>query len=171
MLLSSSVSYGQSREQTAAFIEGGGIVDVGQMKQIDDRSISVPAGRLIGGMFRTTPATTLETVDKDNCIFQVTIPELPGQAAKYYFGNVIVDEINIQRQATVNPAVQQYFWLMKLTGEKEVYCGVNGLGTESGCRTYVGVVIWDEDAVRRVQKAIQYLYSTYCTAAKRKNAF
>ena len=150
LLTCSSVATAQSLAETAAFIIEGGAVNLSDMKEKDDGTLSYK---------RLNIQATVQVIDKDHCVIQKTgtneIIKSDVAVITYYFDNVIADESTIQGDT------------LHLVGADKVYCYKSATFNE--CQKTRDLSIATEPS--RITKAIKYIYSNFCTPAKRGSAF
>jgi hypothetical protein len=156
-------AHAQSLEQSVAFFLGSGLVDPSQMKQVDDSTVSVPGAGTLGAI--QTPSFTLTTIDRNNCVFQMSV--LPQTAyskdVTLYFNHVT--NVSIENGATaLNGNVRYDEYTVDLIGETSVQC------TDAGCLTHSGVPVYAA-TLDRMKKALDYIYSGYCTLAPKREKF
>lgn len=154
----------QLLEQAVTIILTSGYIE---LEQIDHNTV---ASR------RVTSAGTTKTVDRHNCIFS-------NEGGEYFFNNIMVDDIVVQigdgylvsttrpRTAFDGPIFsghQEYTLIstmVRLHGDDKVFCSSS---PEIGCASEFYIVGWGSSALERMKKAIDYVYSNFCTGAKSK---
>lgn len=154
-------------EQTAAFILLAGNVEISQIKQTSDKAVSFNNNNasdnpIIGLLAPQLSQGTLTTIDRAKCAVQLAIIPVGGE---YYFNNIILDDIKADEIVYPDALVRITF-----RGEDNVHCLFNDPVKGKLCEQKM-VITTRQDNFERFIKAVKYLYSNYCTAAKRKSPF
>ncbi|MCP1848373.1 MULTISPECIES: hypothetical protein [unclassified Bradyrhizobium] len=164
ILLSASQSIGQTLPQTAAYILSGGIVEVKDMKTDGDDTVYVPSFMI--GLTNMIPAMAVHVSNRERC--EITFEPVKSDQVKrvsVYFNNVIPTETRNQLTAKNQLQSISTFYLI---GEEQVVCAeVNG---NKGCSRTLDTPAYTEN-LPRVYKAIDYLFSKFCSPSRRKGAF
>jgi tetratricopeptide (TPR) repeat protein len=152
-----------SLAQTAAFILSGGFVDLGDITQIDNETVRVPSHMI--GLTYLVSETRYRVVNQAECIISTEIPSLPQRSMTLYLSNVILNEARAEETMS-----NQMLRLSKLylRGEDHVVCVNNG-GNRQCLRQFDTAT--PTENLPRMWNALNYLYSNFCSPAKRKSAF
>jgi hypothetical protein len=158
-----SCAFSQTFAQSAGYLLSGGLVDLGDIKSIDDDTVAVPGHMVTPTFF--VPPMIFKITNKQQCevSFQPQNPNTsPVKAiSTFYLNNVIVSETTDKQV----PGGLRAFSYFTLSGEEPIQC----VGGQSCSRTQSIVV--KTETVPRLYNAIKYIYSTFCTSARRKSAF
>lgn len=166
LLLSSSLGLCQTLEQTTAYIINGGFVDVSDMKQVEVGTVITPTYNL--QMF-PIPQSSFQVMDERQCVILQNRQSgiFPGAQLTWHFNNVIVSETSQQQ-------VAEQLTKMHFNGELPVFCASSLGGAVASppesCSRQSDFTVENKN-LPRVYKAIEYLYSKFCSSAHRKNAF
>ncbi len=157
-----SCAFSQTLAQTAAYLLSGGFADLGDIREVDPETVRVP-GYMPTPMFYVYPVT-LKVTNRDQCEV-LSAPDGNETSLKeinVYFNNVIVDEIDVRTQLSGF----SNFWLK---GEEYVVCLLLTREGKRTCLREFDTSVRTEN-LERVGKAVTYLYSNFCTSARRKRA-
>lgn len=152
----------QTVQQSVGFILSSGLLDPTEIRAVGDDRFSF-ATTMTGDAFE---AKTLQMSDQSQCVTRIDgINTLYNASAykEYFFDNIILDEV----KSTPSPSGQ---WVsLHFFGEKDVICetitGRNRTCSKSFALSFPPLT-YD-----RMINAIKYVYSTFCTPAKRRSAF
>jgi hypothetical protein len=149
----------QTFTQTAAYILNGGMVDLKDMKQIDEERVQVPSW-----MFGATTLMPAMVVSGNRATCEA-IMEIGDKRIQANFNNIIFKETRI---TTAGSNFGRSVSLFYLIGENPVAC-VEYKGNKSCQRE------WDtsaySDNLPRIHNALKYLVDNFCAGANRKSAF
>jgi hypothetical protein len=158
-----SCAFSQTLAQTAAYLLSGGYVDLGDIKEVDEDTVRVP-GFVLTPMWWYVYPVTVKVTNTPQCEVLTVADgnETPLKEYTVYFNNVIVDEIDVK---AISPGLNK-FWLK---GEDYISCILYRDGNRTCVREYDTTV--KTENLERIGKAVTYLYSNFCTTARRKRAF
>jgi hypothetical protein len=158
-----SCALSQTLAQTAAYLLSGGFADLGDIKEVDQDTVRVP-GYMLTPMWWYVFPLTLKVTNSRQCEVLSVVDGNETALKEYtvYFNTVIVDEIDVK---AVSPGLNK-FWLK---GEDYVACLLLRDEKRNCVREYDTSV--KVENLERVGKAVTYLYSNFCTSARRKRAF
>lgn len=153
----------QSLAQTAAYILSGGNVDLSDIKHSNNDTARVP-----GYVFAVTtlqPEMNYQVTNQAECIITANTPSSPQRTMTFYLNNVILKETRSQEIVS-----NHMFRLSKfhLRGESHVVC-FKDRGNQGCLRDFDSGT--QTDNLPRIWNALNYLYSNFCTSAKRRSAF
>jgi hypothetical protein len=136
------------------------LVNIADMKVIDQNTVRMPAYFLIPTFL--IPEVTLKVTNRKDCSIEMEGSQYQTKKnIELYLNNVILGETYDER-TILN------FSKFHLVGEEYVGCVYEG--TLKQC-----LRDWDTNAktvdLPRIYNALKYLYSTFCTSARRKGAF
>jgi hypothetical protein len=157
-----SLADSQTLEQTVAFILYNGEVELSNMTTNSDGSVEVPLQQTT--LLLTTPPRTIKVNDRQNCEIEVVAKSLLGKPEDHviYYFNRIIEFRDQPTQAGI------YVWAISegpaMTG------GTDILGQPTTNSTNPILAVYSQN-LDRVHGAIKYMYSKFCSFAKRKSAF
>ncbi len=173
----------KSLEQAVTFIVTGGFVELGEMKQIDDNTVTFATCQIPSSTCQIILSGTTKTLDRNNCIFSHEVGGLSdpsGEASGEYFfnninvldttssvmgrddkgrDNVVVDTIHLFGDGITGEHAQlkysNIFVDVTLRGNGKVFCS-SSPGAECASKVDIGSVSGN---LYRIAKAIDYVYS------------
>jgi hypothetical protein len=159
-LVANSYALGQTLAQTAAYMLSGGFVDLGDIKEIDQDTVRIPE-HMVTMTFLMRPLI-YKVINPKQCEVSATPDGYEAEMKEIYFylNNIIADEIDVKRFGSLSKV---YF-----KGESNVAC-ILSKGGKNCIRQYDTAA--KTDTLERQGNAVRYLYSKFCTSARRKSAF
>jgi len=152
-----NAAFAQTLEETVSFILSGGRLDLSDIKRIDPDTVSA-----------STPdgAQKLRVIDRDNCVLHDFDSPYQKDGSQYNFDNIILGETKTSTvQGTVlDGTLGSEVPVIQFQGEQDLHC------YPGFCSKSFTIKLYPSNA-ERVVSAIKYLYSNFCTSAKRKGAF
>jgi hypothetical protein len=152
-----NTAFAQTLEESVSFILSGGRIDLSDIKRIDPDTVSAmtPGG-----------GQKLKVVDRDHCIFHDFDSIYQTDGSQYNFNNIILSETKTTTVAgtMLDGTLGQEVPVIEFHGEDDLHC-YPGLCSKSL------VITLKPSSAERVTNAIKYVYSNFCTSAKRKSAF
>jgi hypothetical protein len=157
LLLSSTSNmvFAQTLEQSVSFILSGGSIELSDIKQIDADTVSAS---IFGGWQK------LKIIDRNHCIlraFDSTLDNNHGYL-QYNFNNIVLNETKFTTQCCI---LDHEIPVIEFHGEEDVLCN-----SMTGCFKSFHIML-NRSNVERVTNAIKYVFSNFCSSAKRKSAF
>ena len=160
MLLAQTHALSQTLAQTAAYIIAGGFVELGDIKEIDQDTVGIP-GYMMTFTF-AMPPLTLKVVNRQKCEVLTTDLATAKKEVIISFNKVIV-------QDTTEELLVGNFSKFSLIGEEFVACSfINGV-QQTCVRNFPTVA--KSESLPRIYNALKYLYSNFCTSARRMSPF
>jgi hypothetical protein len=165
LLLLSSISAVSAQHPTlletwvyADFID---FLDINELKESQPGVLLLPHKPSIG----IPGSDSMYTIkDAENCILrEEKVPKDPLFWHEYYLNHVL-PEHRIGRG-------NDNLYFLKLLGEKAVYCQPIGADPSPHCWSEYTLRSEDDGRISRIERALKYIYSNFCTYAKAEKPF
>jgi hypothetical protein len=155
---------------------GSGRAEPGDLKKIDDNTVQFV--RHSPAELTSSPSITgrdlpkmrldvIRAINRRQCEFANLNVLQSGRmlpTMNFYFNKIIIGELSEQPLLFSDQSV------LRLVGEDDIACAFNLDDRGTGyCTREISVSPKTED-VPKIRDALKYLYSNFCTSAKRKNA-
>jgi hypothetical protein len=173
---SSSSAFSQSLVETAAYILSSGRAEPGDLKKIDDNTVQFTGQA--SAQLASSPSITgrdlpkmrldvIRSINRRQCEFANLNVLQSGRmlpTMNFYFNKIIIGELSEQPRLFSDQSV------LRLVGEDEIACAFNLDDRGTGYCTHEFSVSPKTAIVPKMRDALNYLYSNFCTSAKRKSA-